>query len=251
VKKGLIFDIKEFAVHDGPGIRTTVFMKGCPLRCSWCHNPEGLSPHPQVFQTPSGKRIAGEEYSPKVLADLLNQQSSFLAENKGGVTFSGGEPLLQADFLIETINLLDDIHILLDTAGFADKADFARLAEHVNLIYFDIKTLDNEVFQQYCGGDLEVVRANIDQMTEISVPVVIRVPLIPNVTDSEGNMLAIARIAIELPSLQRVDLLPYQTLAGAKYPSVGMTYDPGFDETRSPQIHADIFDESGIPWKVL
>ncbi len=251
MKKGLIFDIKEFAVHDGPGIRTTVFLKGCPLRCAWCHNPEGLSPHPQELLTPLGSRLAGSEYTPKELADLLNHQSSFLAENEGGVTFSGGEPLLQADFLLETINLLDDIHILVDTAGYADTGDFARLAEHVDLIYFDIKTLDNEVFHQYCGGDLEVVQANIAQMTESSVPVVIRVPLIPNVTDSKENMLAIAQIAVELPSLQRVDLLPYQTLAGAKYPSVGMAYSPGFDETRSPNVCGDVFDESGIPWKVL
>ncbi|MBM3143550.1 MAG: radical SAM protein [Chloroflexi bacterium] len=251
MKKGIVFDIKEFAVHDGPGIRTTVFLKGCPLRCSWCHNPEGISPKPQILHTPIGTRLAGEEYTPRGLADLLNQQATFLTENEGGVTFSGGEPLFQADFLIETIALLDEIHLLLDTSGYAPTQDFARLAARVDLIYLDMKSLDAQVFRQYCGGDLAVILANLEQLKTMSTPVVIRAPLIPGVTDSIQNMTAIARAAASLPTLQRVDLLAYQVLAAAKYPLAGLSYNPGFDEKRSPQIHGETFDKAGIPWRVV
>src|SRR5512147_2058540 len=108
---GILFDIREFTVHDGPGIRTTVFMKGCPLACMWCHNPEGLSITSQVMQSPVGARIVGTEYSPQELADLLNRQGAILKANEGGVTFSGGEPLLQADFVAEVIDLLDGLHV--------------------------------------------------------------------------------------------------------------------------------------------
>src|SRR5512136_1247357 len=101
---GIVFDIREFAVHDGPGIRTTVFLKGCPLACQWCHNPEGQSRQPQAMQGPTGVRIAGVEYSPEALADLLNRQAAILRDNEGGVTFSGGEPLMQAAFVAEVID---------------------------------------------------------------------------------------------------------------------------------------------------
>src|SRR5512138_1818211 len=97
---GIVFDIKEFSVHDGPGIRTTVFLKGCPLHCVWCHNPEGQSRQPQVMRGPAGDRQAGMEYTPDELAALLNRQGVIFKANEGGVTFSGGEPLLQAEFVL-------------------------------------------------------------------------------------------------------------------------------------------------------
>ncbi len=121
---GIVFDIKEFTVHDGPGVRTTVFLKGCPLACMWCHNPESQSMQPQVIRSPSGERLAGHQYSAVELAALLNQQAALLRTNEGGITFSGGEPLLQADFVAEVIDLLDDLHVLLDTCGQAPQPDF-------------------------------------------------------------------------------------------------------------------------------
>src|SRR5450759_3748167 len=104
---GIVFDIKEFAVHDGPGVRTTVFLKGCPLACMWCHNPEGQSIQPQVIRSLSGERVAGREFSAKDLASLLNEQATILRTNAGGITFSGGEPLFQAEFVAEVIDHLD------------------------------------------------------------------------------------------------------------------------------------------------
>src|SRR5512140_760389 len=120
---GIVFDIREFTIHDGPGIRTTVFMKGCPLVCTWCHNPEGQSRQPQIIRSPAGERLAGREYTAEQLAGLLNQQAGILKANEGGVTFSGGEPLLQARFVAEVIDLLADTHILLDTSGYGSEQD--------------------------------------------------------------------------------------------------------------------------------
>ena len=121
---GIVFDIKEFTVHDGPGIRTTVFMKGCPLSCTWCHNPEGQSSVPQVLKSPIGDRLAGNGFTSQELAALLNRQAFVLQANEGGVTFSGGEPLRQADFLGEVIDQLKGLHILLDTSGYGEESKF-------------------------------------------------------------------------------------------------------------------------------
>ena len=114
---GIVLDIKEFAVHDGPGIRTTVFLKGCPLRCSWCHNPEGLSPEPQIIRGSAGERMAGAEYTSEALAAILSRQADILRANEGGVTFSGGVPLQQARSVMTVIDRLSGVHILLDTSG--------------------------------------------------------------------------------------------------------------------------------------
>ncbi len=123
------FDIKEFAVHDGPGIRTTVFLKGCSLACQWCHNPEGQSRLPQVMRSPTGERTAGQVYTAPELARLLNQQAAILKAAEGGVTFSGGEPLFQARFVSQVIDLLDGVHIrgpLSELQSFA-RIDYRRI----------------------------------------------------------------------------------------------------------------------------
>ena len=248
---GIVFDIKEFAVHDGPGIRTTVFLKGCALRCSWCHNPEGLSSEPQILRSPAGERLVGTRYTSSELAELLNRQANLFSENGGGVTFSGGEPLFQSDFVIETIAQLDGLHILLDTSGYGSAPNFMRLAKRVDMVYFDIKSLDAGIFKEYCGGDVEIVLQNLKQLRSLDVQVVIRVPLIPGVTDTLQNMTAIAQVIHEIPGLLRVDLLPYHNLAGAKYPLLGLEYQPDFDENLTPQIFGAPFDARDIPWRVL
>lgn len=251
MKTGIIFDIKEFAVHDGPGIRTTVFLKGCALRCSWCHNPEGLSSESQVMYSPAGERLVGKQYTSSELAELLNRQAGLLSENGGGVTFSGGEPLFQSEFVAEVIDQLNNLHVLLDTSGYASKSDFNRLASRADMLYFDIKSLDAETFRKYCGGNVEFVLTNLMQLRTLEVPFVIRVPLIPAVTDSFQNMAEIAQTIRDIPGLVRVDLLPYNRLAGAKYPLLGLEYKPGFDEDRAPQVHPKPFDALGIPWRLV
>lgn len=247
----MVFDIKEFAVHDGPGIRTTVFLKGCPLRCSWCHNPEGLSPESQVLRGPFGERLAGTQYTSTELADLLNRQAGLLSENGGGVTFSGGEPLFQSDFLAETIDQLDGLHVLLDTSGYASGKNFERVAARVDMLFLDLKSLVAETFRKYCGGEVEVVLNNLRRLRDLKVPCVIRIPLIPGVTDSLQNINLIAKIIQDIPGLVRVDLLPYNRLAGAKYPLLGLEYQPGFDEDQGPQVFTEPFDALAIPWRLV
>ena len=246
---GLLFDIKEFAVHDGPGIRTTVFLKGCPLSCMWCHNPEGQSRLPQLMRSPAGERLAGEEYTAERLAALLNRQAAILKANDGGVTFSGGEPLLQAEFVAEVIDRLDrqgDVHVLLDSSGYGLEEDLRLLLERSQLVYYDLKLVDRELHRRYTGCDNELILHNLQVLSASGVPFVIRVPLVPGVTDTEDNLRAIAGTVGDLPGLLRVDLLAYNRTAGAKYPAAGMQFHPDYDEDRPVNIRTDIFSQSGI-----
>jgi pyruvate formate lyase activating enzyme len=251
MESGIVFDIKEFAVHDGPGIRTTVFLKGCPLLCPWCHNPEGQSPVPEVFQRPDGKRLSGKRYTSSALASFLNKQAAILNQNEGGLTFSGGEPLFQAAFVAETIDQLQDLHVLLETSGYGSVQDFQELAGRSDLIYFDLKLMDGHQFERYCGGDLEIVLANLEQLNRIRTPFWVRVPLIPGVTDTADNLIQIARQIAGMPALEGVHLLPYNPFSGAKYAALGRTYQPNFDQNQEPSIDGAPFEREGIPWKVV
>jgi pyruvate formate lyase activating enzyme len=243
---GIIFDIKEFAVHDGPGIRTTVFLKGCPLDCSWCHNPEGKSSQPQVMRGAGGERVAGTWYSAEALARRLNRQADILKLNQGGVTFSGGEPLAQADFVIEVLEQLHGLHVLLDTSGYADEHDFRRLMQFCDLVYFDLKLIDDALHRRYTGRSNLPILHNLSLLGEMGKPFVVRVPLVPGVTDTQDNLFAIAHLVCRLPGLLRVDLLAYNRAAGAKYQAAGMPFEPGFDEDQACQIDLEIFEQRNL-----
>ena len=247
---GIVFDIREFAVHDGPGIRTTVFMKGCPLSCSWCHNPEGRSRQPQIIRAPTGERIAGKEYTPSELAELLSKQANILKANEGGVTFSGGEPLLQSEFVAQVIDLLDGIHVLLDTSGYAGEQNFRRVVERSNLVFFDLKLIDRELHLRYAGCHNDPILHNLHVLSAMGVPFVVRVPLVPGVTDTDANLAAIAETVCDLPGLMRVDLLPYNKAAGAKYEYAGMEFKPNYDETHELNINTALFQKLGVPARI-
>ncbi len=247
---GIVFDIKEFAVHDGPGIRTTVFLKGCPLRCSWCHNPEGQALRPQAMRSPAGERVVGTVYTPQALALRLNKQADILRANEGGITFCGGEPLMQPSFLLDLIDLLDGLHLLLDTSGFASEPIFRRVASRCHLIHFDLKIMDAETHRRYTGQDNAPILRNLRAMSELGVPYIIRVPLIPGVTDTDDNLRAIAQAVNGLDGLMRVDLLPYNRTAGGKYAACDMTFAPGYDETQPNNINTAVFEDFGLPVRV-
>jgi pyruvate formate lyase activating enzyme len=244
--KGLVFDIREFAVHDGPGIRTTVCLKGCPLRCSWCHNPEGISAAPQIIRGLAGERTAGQWYDSAELASLLNEQADILRTNEGGITFSGGEPLMQAAFVAEVIGQLDRTHTALDTSGYGSEEDFRALVSRVNLVLFDLKLMDSDLHRRYTGCDNAPILRNFEVMATLSTPYVVRVPLVPGVTDTETNLAAIAQFVCNRPGLLRVELLPYNRAAGGKYAPAGMEFHPGFDETLAVRPHTAIFAARGV-----
>lgn len=248
---GILFDIREFTLHDGPGIRTTVFMKGCPLRCSWCHNPEGQSRQPQRIRSAAGERLAGREYTPRQLAEILNKQAAVLAMNEGGVTFSGGEPLLQSEFVAAVIDLLGDMHVLLDTSGYASEEEFRRVARRADLVFFDLKLMDRDLHLRYTGCDNRPILRNLRVLSTMGVPFLVRVPLVPGVTDSNENLSAIAETVRALPGLLRVELLPYNNAAGAKYRSLGIDFNPGYDEAQQLNMNTAPFEQAGIPVKVV
>ncbi|MBR5444890.1 MAG: glycyl-radical enzyme activating protein [Clostridia bacterium] len=249
---GILFDIKGFALHDGPGIRTTVFLKGCPLRCRWCHNPEGLSPLPQlsVKKTaclhcgkcvlpcshpdcqPFGRclhicpggclSVAGTEYTAEALAEKLCADRDVFAMSGGGVTFSGGEPLLQADFVCAVSALLhgEGIHTAMETCGYAEPEVFQKTAEQMDHIILDIKLADPVRHREYTGRDNGCILENFRYLRSCGKPYQIRTPLVPGITDTEENLTAIR----DLIGDSEWEKLPYNTLAGAKYENFGMHF---------------------------
>jgi pyruvate formate lyase activating enzyme len=243
---GIVFDIKEFTVHDGSGVRTTVFLKGCPLACMWCHNPESQSIQPQIIRSPTGERLAGREYEAAELAALLNQQAALLRANEGGITFSGGEPLFQAGFVADVIDLLDNTHILLDTCGHAPPSDFQLVLARSDLVFYDLKLIDRQAHLHYTGVDNDLILDNLQLLGGSGKPFVIRVPLVPGVTDMDENLVGIAKAVEKMPGLVEVDLLPYNRAAGAKYRYAGMEFKPDYDETRPVNSNMKIFEQAGL-----
>ena len=267
---GVIFDIKEFSVHDGPGVRQTVFLKGCPLRCIWCHNPEGWHPEPQLLiqkqlctncgqcktlcqqnvctacgrcisNCPNrARQICGEWVTSEQLACRIRKHADDYRFMGGGVTFSGGEPLMQSDFLFETTAALPDIHKVLETSGYAKPEVFQKSMELFDLIYMDFKLADPLQHKYYTGRDNLPILHNIGQLCAGTTPFVIRIPLIPGVTDTEENITEIASRLQCAKYLQFVEFLPYNTMAGAKYPWLGLEYKPEFEQHLKPVMHHEI-----------
>ena len=235
--KGTIFSIEDFAINDGPGIRTTVFLKGCPLRCAWCHNPEGWSPLPEMMHKPGGDELCGKEMESAALVALLRKDRDVYAMNRGGVTFTGGEPTLQTDFLCEVLDGLSGIHTAIETSGYCRETDFCRLLERLSLVMFDIKHPDSALHRRYTGVDNAPILRNLSILKESGKPFVARVPLIPGVNDSEEAMTGIRDLLAGAPGLQRLELLRYNSAAGAKYPMLGLEYNPPFDASVQPVVH--------------
>lgn len=252
--KGIVFDIKEFSVFDGPGLRTTVFLKGCPLRCRWCHNPEGLENAPQTLRMKDGGlRLCGVEWEAEALACRLGKGKPFFAESGGGVTFSGGEPLAQWPFARDVLQCLAevDIHTALETSGYAPDEVFLEAMEAFDLILMDIKSTDNTVHSAYTGVDNEPILRHAHMLVKGTTPFIIRLPLIPGINDGPENMSAVAALLADAPTLVRVEMLPYHQTAGAKYGSVGRVFDPGFDTHKAVTACTGVFEARGIPVTVL
>jgi pyruvate formate lyase activating enzyme len=169
---------------------------------------------------------------------------------EGGVTFSGGEPLSQAPFVAEVLDRLQPTHVVLDTSGFGDEDAFRMLAGRVDLVYFDLKLMDPALHRRYTGQDNRLVLRNLAHLAALATPCVVRVPLVPGVTDTLDNLQAIAVAAATLPRLVRVDLLRYNRAAGGKYHACNMEFHPQWDESKPVQAPTGPFEALAVPVKV-
>lgn len=255
---GLVFNVQRFSIHDGPGLRSTVFMKGCPLSCRWCHNPESQSSHPtfirmrhrcmscgrcseaelaravvtgrtldDVEACPTGAlQAVGEPIELSELVKTLLRDRVFFDESGGGVTFSGGEPLMQAAFVIECLRQLqsEGVHTALDTCGFARWPDLREAAMHADLVLYDLKLMDEARHRAATGVSNELILQNLQALARIHDQIWIRVAVIPGVNDDVANLDATAAFLQSLPGIRRVDLLPYHATGEAKFARVGMDY---------------------------
>ena len=249
---GTVFSIEEFSIYDGPGIRTTVFLKGCPMRCRWCHNPEGQSFSPEEVKTAGGAetRISGQVWEAEDLVKKLLKNKPILSHG-GGVTFSGGEPLSQPEFLLECLKKLKGhLHTAIQTAGNVPAEVFDEVVPWADHLLFDLKLMDPEKSAEWTGaGNAQILR-NFGALTRTGLAFTVRTPLIPGVTDTEENLGAITEL-LRRYGIDRIELLPYNKMAGGKYASLGRTYDPGFDEKATPDPRLDLFHAKGITASVL
>jgi pyruvate formate lyase activating enzyme len=272
MESGLIYDIKRYAINDGPGIRTTVFFKGCPLHCAWCHNPEGISASPQRVYTPSkcigckmcinacpenaltlkGTGIAADQdkcvncgicaaicpstaieiFGRRVtVADILKEiekDSLFFDQSGGGVTFSGGEPLGQAEFLEAVLKALGQtgVHRAVDTTGHIATGTLIRVAAHTDLFLYDLKHMDSQCHRRWTGVGNELILKNLRVLAETGAGIWIRIPLIQGVNADSGNMRQTAAFLASLPKAPfLVNLLPYHDIMAGKYEKLGQVFN--------------------------
>ncbi|MCF8243484.1 MAG: glycyl-radical enzyme activating protein [Melioribacteraceae bacterium] len=232
--KGRIFDIKKFAIHDGPGLRTTVFFKGCPLNCLWCHNPEAIleskpSSLEEKFSYYSYKYcgeddiIGSEIESSELLKEILKDRI-FYEDSGGGVTFSGGEPFNQTGFLYEVLRKCKSecIHTAVDTSGYTKFENLERVYDLVDLFLYDLKIFDESKHIEYTGVSNRIILDNLSRLSELgNKAIIIRIPLIPGITDTKENLIDISQFLVTLNNINRVDLLPYNRLSESKQERYG------------------------------
>lgn len=289
---GRIAAIKRLAVHDGPGLRTTLFLKGCPLQCKWCHNPECISVSPQIAYIAQkclhcGECISlcranrwadnthqfnremcngcgecqnaclggaftfyGKEISPREALEILLEDRDFYAQSGGGITLSGGEPLMQAAFSAEILRLChqEGLHTAIDTCGFAARAAVDTVLPYTDLFLYDLKAATESCHIACTGQSNRIILENLRFLSGTGKPIEIRIPYIPGMNDRE--MPGIAAFLKDLPGISLVRILPYHPFAASKYASLGLSY-PMPENIRRPDQAAmkaavEIFHACGL-----
>lgn len=262
--EGIIFDIKKYAVHDGPGIRTTVFFKGCPLNCLWCHNPESHVPDPEILRVRRkvamnefrecdeliGKRISVHDLVAEIEKDLL-----FYEESGGGVTFSGGEPFLQTEFLLSTLRECKERNIstVIDTSGFTEFENIKKVLSVTDLFLYDLKIIDDGEHWKYTGVSNQLILENLIKLSKLTKNYRVRIPLIPLITDRPENLSQIVKFLQKLNTLPEIDVLPYNEICAGKYERFNRKYELGEMVTQSEEKLSEIvcyLEKNGFKVKV-
>lgn len=272
VTTGITFNIQQFSTEDGPGIRTTVFMKGCPLHCVWCHNPEGMRPSQDLMwydvrciaacdclrvcpeealdltkdgmlidrqrctlcgecaeACPSAAlEVIGQQWTPESLMAELIKDRIFYETSGGGITFSGGEPMLQTDFLVAVLPRCKEegLHVALDTCGTVSWERYERVLPWVDMVLLDLKIMDPQRHQQAAGVSNDIILENAQRLAEAGVTMWVRTPIVPGYTQDDENIRAIGSFIQEnLPTIERWDLLAYTNLGRPKYHRLDIPYE--------------------------
>lgn len=251
---GFVFDIVHSSFVDGPGVRTTVFFKGCNLACRWCHNPESQSAAPEILYykdictgcgmcrcekescdycghcalvCPSGaKKLAGRIMTPEELLEEVLLDAPFYGDD-GGVTFSGGECMLQKDFLLTCLRLCKEkgIHTAVDTAGHVCWEAFLAVMPYTDLFLYDIKAMDNAVHQHYTGRSNALILENLGKLLDAGAKVWVRIPVIPGVNDNKENFLSLKSFLNCHTPPEKIELLPYHAMGETKYTALGRIFE--------------------------
>jgi pyruvate formate lyase activating enzyme len=300
MKQALIFDIKRYAINDGPGIRITIFLKGCPLSCKWCHNPESQSAAAQKLYTASkcigaqecveicpndaliltangivsnyeacklcGKcaevcptkaiEITGEMYAIDELIKIIEKERVHIDQSGGGVTFSGGEPLMHSDYLLKILEACgkQNLHRTIDTSGFCDTKTLLEVAKNSELFLYDLKHMDSGIHKKWTGVGNQLILDNLKLLAESGANINIRIPLIKNVNADEKSVTDMAEFVSNLPGEKpMVNILPYHNIAANKYNKLGTEYEEFnmAEPTEEEQNQAvSIFEKFGLNMEI-
>lgn len=224
---GRIFNIQRFSVHDGPGIRTIIFFKGCGLRCRWCCNPESQEYNIQTLQENGKLKTVGRDVTVEEVLDEIKKDMIYYRKSGGGVTLSGGEAMLQPEFGVELLKACKEygINTAVESAAFAEFSAIEKYLPYVDTFMMDIKHMDSKKHEEFTGRPNELIHVNARKIAESGVNLIIRVPVIPTFNDTEEEIGAIAEFAKTLPGVSQLHLLPYHRLGQDKYEGIGRRYE--------------------------